>query len=302
MEVVLALGGGGVKGYAHAGVIKVLEEAGIRIKAIAGTSAGGLWGALYCSGMAPDEITRRLSAADPQTLYAREPDDGPAMMGIAGIRGLLEAYLGDVKFSELKIPLAVTAVDLDHARRVVIKHGRVADAVYATIAVPGVFPPRLVEGNYLVDGGVLDPVPVSLARTLAPGIPVIAVVLSPGLEEWQGPAKPRLLNSLPFLATYLARLRIAQAMNIFLRSIDVAGAMLTELQLEYEQPEVIIRPDVPHIGLLDPVEAVEVMRAGERAAREALPAIRSQDSWISRMRCMYRGQKGRFRLKERMNE
>jgi hypothetical protein len=105
------------------------------------------------------------------------------------------------------------------------------------------------------------------------------------VEEWVKPTPPRLLSSLPFLASYLTRLRVAKALNIFLRSIDIAGAQLTELRLQLDKPDVIIRPAVPHIGFLDAVDVREVARLGEEATREALPALRQAvglRSWVAR--------------------
>jgi len=229
--------------------------------------------------MTPDEIEAGMYQLSPDTMYRRQQGEGPAMLGLAGVRTLLRYYLGDMTFDQLKIPFAVTAVNLETAKEVIIRSGRVADAVLATIAVPGVFPPAEWQGQVLIDGGVLDPVPVRLARQLAPGLPVVAVVLSPPLEHWENAPVPRLLNSLPFLSTYLARLRIAQAFNIFVRSIDIAGARLTELRLQADQPDVIIRPAVPHVGLLDRVDIHEVALLGEAATLAALPELRRAASW-----------------------
>ncbi len=279
MDITLALGGGGVKGNAHIGVLRVLEQSGIHVRGLAGTSAGGLWGALYAAGYHPDEIEEIFRSVDPTTIYHRRPGEGPSWLGLSGIYGILLKNLGDKTFKDLVLPFAVTAVDIDRAEQVILKQGRVMDAVLATIAVPGVFSPVTRDGRTLIDGGVLDPVPVALARSLAPELPVVAVVLSPPLNEWGGPVRPRLLNSLPFLANYIARMRITQATNIFLRSIDIGGAMLTELRLKVDKPDVIIRPAVPQIGLLDQVDIGEVARLGELAAEAALPEIQKAVSW-----------------------
>ena len=116
---------------------------------------------------------------------------------------------------------------------------------------------------------------------MAPDLPVVAVVLSPPIDEWSGVENPRLLTSLPILARYLARLRIAQALNVFLRAIDISGAMLTEMLLEYEKPDVIIRPEVPHIGLLDFVKVEEVVKLGEEAAEKNLAELERKTNWWS---------------------
>ncbi|HSQ25687.1 MAG TPA: patatin-like phospholipase family protein [Anaerolineales bacterium] len=277
--ITLALGGGGVKGNAHLGVLRVLEQHGIEIGGIAGTSAGGLWGALYASGLSVEQVLEQAKNLDYDEAYRRLPDDEPSWMGVAGIRKLLGDILGDKTFADLRFPFAVTAVDLDTAELVIIRSGKVLDAVLATIAVPGIFPPVHYDGRLLVDGGILAPVPVSLARSLAPELPVAAVVLSPPIDHWKSSSKPRLMNSLPFLARYLARLRVAQALNVFLRAMDISGAQLTELFLALEKPEVIIRPAVGNIGLLDDVDAHEVANAGELAALEVLPELERQVSW-----------------------
>lgn len=283
MDIALALGGGGVKGNAHVGVLRVLDREGFRVRAIAGTSAGGLWGCFYAAGYTPAEIEARVKQIDTNGLYHRHPGELPAVLGLAGVSRWLEETIGELTFADLNLPFAVTAVDIDTAKPLTIDSGRVSDAVLATIAVPGIFPPKKLDGRMLIDGGVVNPVPVALARTLAPGLPVVAVVLSPILKEWEGPDKPRLFTTLPFLADYIAKLRIAQALNIFLRSIDIGGVMMTELRLEIDKPEVIIRPKVAQIGLLDDVDPVEIIRIGEVAANEALPDLHRAVSWRGRL-------------------
>jgi NTE family protein len=287
-DIALALGGGGVKGHAHIGVLRVLRREGFNIRAVAGTSAGGLWGGLYAFGYSPDEIVKRFSTLDPATVYQREPQDGPAWLGLAGVTELLEEALGDCTFNDLRLPFAVTAVDLDTAECVALRSGRVVDAVLATIAVPGVFPPVELDGRTLVDGGVLSPVPVGLARSLAPDLPVVAVVLSSPMDEWSGIEQPRLLNSLPFLSNVVARLRMVQALNIFMRSIEISGATLTELLLQVEKPDVIIRPSLPKIGLLDRVDVTEVARLGEQATERALPALNRAGGVPARLLRLFR--------------
>jgi NTE family protein len=282
-EVSIALGGGGVKGYAHIGVLNVLDREGFKIQAIAGTSAGGLWGSFYAAGYSPDEIERRTHQISMDTLYRRKPEDSQSMMGLAGLQEVLEREFGNLNIEDLPLPFAVTAVDIDTAQLIILNRGRLVDALLATIAVPGVFPPRILGNRVLIDGGVLDPVPVNLARSLAPELPVVAVVLSPPIDEWVQPTPPRLLNSLPFLSSYLSRLRMAKALNVFLRSVDIGGAMLTELRLQLDRPEVIIRPPVPHIGLLDHVDVSEVALLGGLGAENELEKLNRAVGWRARV-------------------
>ncbi len=284
MEIALALGGGGAKGFAHIGVLRVLDEHGIKVRAIAGTSIGGVIGAAYAGGISPDEIQEYWESLDQGVLYQRSPEDGPAFLGLSNVAQAIHQALGGLTFESLRIPCAVTAVDLETAELLAIDSGPVPEALMATIAVPGVFPPQIWKGRTLIDGGIMDPVPVSLARRLAPGLPVIAVVLSPSTNSWTQRPTPRLLSTLPFVGKYLSRLRLAQALQVFLQSVDISGALLTDLHLEISRPEAVIRPQVHHIGLIDKVSIPAVAEMGEAAARESLPALVGAAGWQTALR------------------
>lgn len=278
MEIALALSGGGSKGFAHIGVLRVLEKEGVRVRAVAGTSMGGLIGSLFAAGYSPDEIETRMASLARHPPFERTRGDGPAMKGLSGISDALTEALGDRTFEDLSIPFAVTAVDMETAELLALRHGPVREAVLATIALPGVFPVMKRNGRSLVDGSVLDPVPVALARSLAPHLPVVAVALSPPLDSWVRRPTPRLLLSLPFLGKYLDRSRWAQAVNLFLSAVDISGALLVDLRLKEDRPDVVIRPLVHQIGLLDAVDIRYVVPLGEKATEEALPRVRRLES------------------------
>lgn len=279
MDISLVLGAGGVKGFAHIGVLRVLERHGFRVRAVAGSSIGGIAGAGYCLGLTPDEIESRMRRMDQKKFYGRLPGDGPAMMGVAGLVEILNDVFGDMTFEELPLPFAVNAVDMETAEEVVFGRGRIVDAILATTAVPGMFPPRKFNDQILVDGGVLNPVPVSLARSLAPGLPVVAVVLSPSLEGWVARPTPRLLGSVPLMERTISHLRPAQALDIFLRSVDMASCLMADLRLQIDQPEVVIRPKIAGVGLIDEVNVEEMVKRGEAAAEMALPELRRAAGW-----------------------
>jgi len=285
MDIALALGGGGSRGYAHVGVIRRLEQEGFRIRAVAGTSAGGIIAVFYAAGFTLDVMMEKFFRVDQSKLFGRSPDDGPALLGLTGARKWLREQLGERTFADLKIPCALTAVDLKSAREVVLDHGRVVDAILATIALPGILPPHQIQDYQLMDGGVLDPVPVSVARFLAPRLPVVAVILTPLIE--QTGSLTRLPLPLPIPAPIVARitrLRVAQAFSIFLHSVDAGARLLTELRLQVDDPEVVIRPAVGHIGLMDKVDVREMIRLGERAVDESLPEIKRSLAWPNRLR------------------
>jgi len=281
------LGGGGARGNAHIGVLRILEREGFQISALAGSSYGGVVGSLYAAGYSPDEIESHFNVVDQTKLYARSPEDRSSILGLSGAQEALSEMLGDRDFQELNIPFAVTAVDLNLGEEVLLKEGKVIDAVMATIAIPGLLPPKKLGERLLIDGAVLDPVPVGVARSLAPGDPVIAVTLSPRSGDQVEVHDRQIFGSTPVIKA-ISRLRIAQAFGIFIRSVDIAGRLLSELRLEIEKPDVVIRPKVHHIGTFDRIDVSEVVLLGEAATREALSEIKIAVGWRGKLSRMLR--------------
>ena len=153
MDILLALGGGGSKGKAHIGVLKVLEREGFRIRAVAGTSAGGIAAATYAAGFHPDVLEAHMAQVDQRSLFGFHLGDEPALMGVGGVSKAIKDLLGERTFADLTIPCALTAVGPDSGQEMVLNAGRVLDAVLATIAIPGIFPPKRWGDELLVDGG-----------------------------------------------------------------------------------------------------------------------------------------------------
>ena len=286
MDVTLALGGGGSKGNAHIGVIRRLEKEGFRIKGVAGTSFGGLVAVLYALGYSPDKMEEIFASLDPSQFYGHAPNDGPSLMGLAGVTRLLEEMIGDKTFADLNLPCVLTAVDLKSGQEVLLKNGRLVDAMLATIAMPGIFPARYIDGLELVDGGTLDPVPVAPARMLAPRLPVVAGGLARAMglpaQSWRIPLQKywagRIVSSL------LSKMRYDSVWDIFSRSLDITSRAVTQYRLEMDRPEVIIRPQVHDIDTLDVVDIRDVAKRGEVAVEAALPQLRSLFTWRNRWR------------------
>lgn len=286
MEITLALGGGGSKGHSHIGVIRRLEKDGFRIRGVAGTSFGGLIAILYALGYSADQIEETFASVDQSQFYGHAPNDGPSLIGLAGVTRLLEDRLGNRTFADLRLPCVLTAVDLKSGNEVLLSKGRLVDAILATIAMPGVFPARYIDGLELVDGGTLDPVPVAPARSLAPRLPVVAVVLTMPMgapaQSWRIPFQRywagRIVSSL------LSRMKYDTVWDIYSRSLDITSRAVTQYRLEMDRPEVIIRPQVHDIDTLDIVDVHEVAKRGEAAVEAALPQLRSLFTWRNRWR------------------
>jgi NTE family protein len=273
MDITLALGGGGSRGAAHIGVLSALERNGFRIRAVAGTSIGSIVAALYASGRTPQQLHEIFSNVDQSRLYGWPLTDGPGLLGVRGISEILRGFLGETDFDDLKIPCAAIAVDLNSNREIILQEGRVVDALLGSMAVPGLFPPKVLDRYLLIDGGTLDPVPVRAARAFYPALPVVAVTLMQPLDV---PATPLGVISLPVvnaLAERIARLRITQTFRIFADSVDIASRQMAELRLKIDAPDVIIRPQVAGINLLDKVDVSEIAQRGERAVEVVLPEL-----------------------------
>ncbi len=285
MEISLALGGGGVRGVAHIGVIRSLENHGFKIRAIAGTSAGGLIGAVYAAGFSTEKIEKYVKDMDENRSFWHHADDRPSLLGISGITKILSELLADRTIDELDIPFAATAVSLHTGKEIILTKGKVIDAVLATIAIPGVFPSQEIGGQVLVDGGVLDPVPVQVARWLCPNLPVIAVMLHKTPEDWEAKELP-LPMPIPGpapLVERLSKLRPVEALKIFTRSIEVSSKHLSELSMKIYKPEVVITPCVGHIGIMQNIDINEVIQEGIDATEMTLNSIKSEATWMKKL-------------------
>jgi len=285
MEITLALGGGGVRGVAHIGVLRALEIHGFKIRAIAGTSAGGLIGAVYAAGFNTEKIEKYAKDMDENRSFWHHSDDNPSLLGVSGIASKLSELLGDRTFDELDIPFAATAVSLHTGKEIILTKGKVIDAVLATIAIPGVFPSQEIGGRVLVDGGVLDPIPVQVARWLNPDLPVVAVMLHKPPEDWE-PKELPLPMPIPGpapLVDRLSKLRPVQALKIFTRSIEVSSKHLSELSMMVYKPEVVITPHVGHIGIMQNINISEVIQAGIDATEMTLNSIESEANWMKKL-------------------
>ncbi len=263
-KIGLVLGGGGLKGFAHIGVLQALEERSIVPEVLAGTSIGSLICAAKAGGMDTEEMAERARSLKRKDLFrlnriamVLERSKAPSVYQAAPLRELCESVLRDVTFDELETPLLVNTVDLQRGSPVVwglpgLRNVSVIDAVYASCALPGFYPPGEVGGRTCVDGGVVDNLPTSVASQ---GMDVV-IAVDTG-------------------SSYLARREnIAQHgfTAIYMRA---ATTMMHALQLHPLErwsgpPMLLIRPRVSHIGWFSFSHADELIDAGYKAAAEVL--------------------------------
>jgi NTE family protein len=279
-KIGLVLGGGGARGLAHIGVLKVFEREGIKFNVLAGTSMGGLIGALYAAGIPTQEIETEALQRGKTKEIIRLLDLNISLRGLlkgTRIYNQLADTLGpDLTFADLKIPLAVMAVDLRTGREVTISEGKVVEAIRATISVPGIFHPVEIGPYLLVDGGMLNNVPVEAAHNLG-ATKIIAVDVLPDFRQNQ-PGQPPVVQPLKPPRTPLPWHGLWHVEMIMISAI-------TSYALKLNPPDITLRPELPAdmdvlIGFDRPQVAIA---AGEKAAEEALPFINEllQDSTTS---------------------
>jgi NTE family protein len=259
----LALGGGGARGLAHIGVLKVLEEAGIQVDMVAGSSMGGVVAAAYAAGRTPAELTEIAHFyANPRNLV-RMLDPAPFRRGFLQgkpVREMLEKALGaETTFADTRIPVALPTTDLPRGALVVVKDGNLVDATMATCAVPGLWPTVTINGRELADGGLLDNIPVDVLREMGAEV-VVAVRVAPIF-----PRREACILDVPLLPNFG---------DHFYQSVLILSDALTVFQLEKCPPDVLLTPDIPDcVWLLGFDRPAEAIAAGEAAARQALPQI-----------------------------
>jgi len=294
--IVLALGGGGARGLSHIGIIDVLAREGIPIRAVTGSSIGAEIGAFLAAGTNIDEVIRLGSEMDwISTFRLFTPDFADAGISTGkGIHKYLEPYLGGLKIEQLEMAYAAVATDLVTGEEIVLDADDLLQVVRASISFPGLLSPVRYGNRLLVDGAVVNPVPFDVARRLFGG-PVIAVdvQLSGRLAETRPPREwehkleellqSPILEKTPQLSAWLegfrrmrlnheafADLGISSVLN---RSQIVSSWALVRLREQLCPPDVMLRPDVNEIGLLEFYRGKDAIEAGRKAVEAALPDI-----------------------------
>jgi NTE family protein len=276
-RVALALGGGSAKGLAHVGVLKALEEDGVEVAAVAGTSMGSIVGALFCRGMGGAEMEAFFASVDWSRLgriMLRSP-------GGAAFRDLLRETLGSEPIEDMRRPFAAVCCDIETGEEVVLSEGPLDDAVRASSAIPGLLPPTVIGGRTLVDGAMVTPVPVLPARELV-AAPVVSVnVLRPPSPDQESrtviskllysAAPSQLVGRLEaFFDDY--PLPIGRRRSGFPNRFDVVmrsfHLMQYNLAVQGEHGSLLVEPEVGAIGWFEFERAPEIMAEGYRAYRE----------------------------------
>ncbi|GHD65828.1 patatin-like phospholipase family protein [Jeongeupia chitinilytica] len=250
VRVGLALGGGAAKGFAHIGVIKMLEANGIKIDTVAGTSAGSVVGGLYASGLDAFALQEKAFGLDEAAIRDVSLLNGGIVKG-QKLQDFVNQLVGNRPIDKFTKPFGAVATELDTGKRTVFVRGNAGQAIRASSSIPGVFEPALIAGKRYVDGGVVSPVPVDAARELGADI-VIAVDIS---TKAGNKAPSGLIGTVN-------------------QAVVIMGQKLGEQELT--RADVVIRPKVGKIGPTDFDQKNQAILEGEKAALAAVPQIKQK--------------------------
>lgn len=256
IRIGIALGGGAAKGFAHIGVIKMLEANGLQPEFVSGTSAGSVVGAMFASGMNSFQMQQKAMALDESSIRDVSLFSGGVIKG-QKLQDYVNVLVNQKTIERMKKPLAIVATKLETGERTVFTRGNAGQAVRASSSIPGVFEPVSIGQWHYVDGGIVSPVPVDAARQLGADL-VIAVDIS---SKANGKNPDGMLG-------------------IVNQSISIMGQKLGEQELA--RADVVIRPRVATIGPADFEQRHQAILEGEKAALAALPQIRARIAQIQK--------------------
>jgi NTE family protein len=290
----LALGGGSARGWAHIGVIRTLADAGIEPDLVCGTSIGALVGAAYVGGEL-DRLEDWVRSLRLQTVVGfLDFSLGSGLIKGDRLIEFFRSHFVDRDIRELARPFGAVATDLQRGREVWLREGRVTDAVRASIALPGLFTPALHDGKWLVDGGLVNPVPVSLCRAMGADI-VIAVDLNADLLGRHLKPKPVSQGTASTTETLtdsvMARIQSSMTqfglnhdsgpkppamLDVLASSINIMQVLITCSRLAGEPADVMVTPLLADLGLMEFHRANIAIDAGRRATEAILPHLQGR--------------------------
>lgn len=252
----LALGGGAARGFAHIGVIQVLEEQGIKVDLVVGTSAGSLVAALFATGRTGTELAKMADGMDESAL-TDWAFPGRGLIKGEALAKYMRTQTGGVAIERMKLPLGIVATDLADGQPILFQRGDVGTAVRASSAVPAVFQPVKIGEREYVDGGLVSPVPVRFARQMGATL-VIGVDISSPPE-----GKP-----------------IAGPIDILMQTVAIMGRSINTWELK--DADVVIRPPLVGVSSADFTVRHKAIASGREAALAALPVIKQKIALLTR--------------------
>jgi NTE family protein len=299
-KVGLALSGGAARALSHVGVLEVLEEIGIKPRAISGTSMGAIIGAFYSMGITTDEMKSYIKSMNWKSflLFSDLALSKTGIINGGKIEEVLKKFLGSKTFSDCKIPFCCVATDLVKKEKVILSEGKLIDAVRASISIPGFISVVYLNDKILVDGGIIEPLPVESLKsfdinlTIASSISFkreeekYAKLLGEGLSKMDSGKKEsghyqksvndgkkkKIFN---IKRAGIMQKRIPESLSVK-RVIDTSFSIVQQELVKYciKGADIVIEPEVGDFGFFDLMHGSEIIQRGVEAAREKIPEIR----------------------------
>jgi len=283
----LALGGGGARGLVHIGILDILHKEGIKIDCISGTSMGAILGANYALGIKPMEIKRSaMQFGEKKLLKLRNLNIfNESLIKSTQIEKTLDKVFEEKTFAHCKIPFRAIAVDIEAGKTVVLKKGLLKTAIRASSAIPFIFPPVFHEKKVLVDGGILDNVPLSSLKEFSPEVTMgVAINNFSSRQNISGkifkhyfiPKYHSFLEKTTLIGRTYGKMRdnINLMADIVLRSFEIATKKATEIEIKKNPPDILLKPNV-EIGLLEFNKSEEAIEYGRELMTKNLPRLKN---------------------------
>jgi len=299
-KIGVALSGGAARALSHVGVLEVLEELGVEIKAVSGTSMGSVIGSLYCSGVTLAEIKSYVRSMDWKS-FLLFSDMALSKTGIINgrrVEEVLRKFLGNKTFDDCRIPFCCTAVDLITREKVILSRGKLLDAVRASISIPGFFSAVYMDNKILVDGGIVEPLPTDSIKIMDVNFIIASSIIfekdrdkymqfCPGSRNHSGPdreygwqkngqphrsARDRVLDfkdKIRFKKHNTGRLSVH---NVLDTSFNIIHREMTKNYLD--MADIVIEPEVGDFGFFDLTRGNDIIGRGIEAARKKIPEIK----------------------------
>jgi len=266
-KIGIALSGGAARAFSHIGVLQVLEELGVDIAAVSGTSMGSIIGAFYCSGIMLEEMEAYVRSMDWKSflLFSNLTLSKTGIINWRRVEEELKKFLGDKTFSDCRIKLCCVAVDLITGGKVILSKGRLLDAVRASIAIPGFFSPVCINDYVLVDGGVIEPLPTHSLKKMGVDFIIASSInndtVKDKLPDFKNKTKQEIQNT--------NRLSIR---NVLDTSFSIIQREMTRHYLDIA--DIVIEPEVGDFRFFDLTHGGAIIRRGVEAARNKIPEIK----------------------------
>jgi len=282
----LALGGGGARGFGHIGVLEVFEKEGIKIERLAGTSMGAVVAAMYSVGYSIERMKQiainfsKIDLAPERYLNMLHE----SILKSDFIDDALDDIFKDLRFEDCKIPLQIVAVDLETGKDVVFEKGMMRKVVRASVSIPLLFPPAFYKDRYLVDGAVLNNVPLTCLREKNPklliGVQLVNYTSQQYISgmvyaKYHQQKYKKLFRNMNFLKNFINNRKqdINLMVGIALRAMDIASQDSTDARIEAAAPDILIEPQI-QCGPLEFDKVESAIEEGRRATQEIIPQLK----------------------------